>query len=91
VLGNSTTKIYLGKGVSLFPFQKLTYMHVQKIEQHMSLILVFVVVSETGGTINLCSVGDTILDSLQMVDHMDPNEELRHKGYTGSGFRPSLV
>jgi hypothetical protein len=33
VLGNSTTKIYLGKGVSLFPFQRLDPKHRQLARQ----------------------------------------------------------
>jgi hypothetical protein len=33
--------------------------------------------------------GDASADS--MVDHGDPNKELRHWGYIGSGFRPSPV
>jgi hypothetical protein len=50
-----------------------------------------VVVLETGGEIDLCSMGDARVHSLQMVDHVEPSEELRHRGYTGSDFRHSPV
>jgi hypothetical protein len=43
------------------------------------------------GTKDLCSVGDERTDSLRMVDHVDPSEELRHRGYIGSGFCSSPV
>jgi hypothetical protein len=46
---------------------------------------------ENQWTIDLCSVGDASADSLRMVDLVDLSGELRHKGYNGSGFRPSLV
>ena len=35
--------------------------------------------------------GGASADSLRMVDHRDPSKELRHRAYTSSRFRPSLV
>jgi hypothetical protein len=37
------------------------------------------------------SCGDASMDSLRMVDHEDPSEELRDWDYASSGFFPSLV
>jgi hypothetical protein len=35
--------------------------------------------------------GDASVDSLRMVDHVDPSKELRHEVYNGLGFCPSLL
>jgi hypothetical protein len=49
------------------------------------------VVSETGGTIDLCLVGDASVDSLWMVNHVGLKDGSEKRGYTGLGLRPSLV
>jgi hypothetical protein len=38
VLGNSTTKIHIGKGVSLFPFQSLHWSFLETIAGFLKLV-----------------------------------------------------